>query len=141
MIAQLRQHGRSAHAADLRDGRRGQRPHSLRQRIDLAQIIRQDISHPQAVRAAGIIIEVDAAHGPGRLRRRGVAVQSKMEIIVSGVRGADRRADRPFRVVAGDVDAGGAQIRLHPVGDAVHPQALISLRHIGIARLCGGTQK
>ncbi len=43
----------SAHAADLRDGRRGQRPHSLRQRIDLAQIIRQDISHPQAVRAGG----------------------------------------------------------------------------------------
>ena len=70
--------------------------------------------------------------------RRGIGVQGKVEVVIPAVALADGLGGRAGGAVPGKGNAGGGEIRLHGVGQTIHPVFLGIPRHIEIALLRGG---
>ena len=78
---------------------------------------------------------------PGAVRRRGVGVERQVKVEVPGVGLLNGRGGGFVRIVAHHADAAGQKIRLHGVGQPVHPVFLILSGDIGIELLGRGTQE
>lgn len=120
VVADLEQDGRKARLAHLAETRGGAGRHKLRQRVDLAQVLREKLRRAAAVRACGIVKGDDPAGlslAPGA---GGVGVDREIEVVAALIGLPDGGRGGHIGGVAGELDPVGEQIRLHRIGDEVH---------------------
>ena len=143
MVADLHQHRRHGGLAHLPQGGGRADIHLIRQRIDGPQILHDQLGATPAVGGGGIV-KGDDTPGPALAGAvaGGVGVEGQIEVVVPLVPLPDGCGGGGGRIVATKADAIGPKIRLHGVGDLVHPVLLAAAAgDIGIILLGGGTQK
>ena len=67
-------------------------------------------------------------------------MQGKVHPVAVTVGFGDGVNNRSVWVVSHKLDSAGSQVRLHRIGDSVHPEFFASVGDIGVILLRGGTQ-
>src|SRR5699024_584021 len=116
VIGDLHKNGRSLCPFDLAYAGGGNGVYKLRIRIDLSEIGSYYFRRFIAFYASWIVIYVRAAELSRQIFRRGVGMESEMEIVVSLIGLSYGRGCRHFRRVPDKIYAAGKKIGLHKIG-------------------------
>lgn len=122
----------------------GTRIDPLGQWVDFFQLIRCDVGKASAEQSVWVISraveDVGAAQQTFHPLGRGVGVQSQVHPVAGKVGLSNRIHHRAVGMIADILDAAGLQIRLHGIGNLIHPVFFTAGVLIKVKLLCGGTE-
>ena len=124
VVPQLQQYGGELGVPDLPQGGGGAGDHLVRQGVDGAEVVDENLGGAPALGAGGVVEGDDAPDAAVVALAGGVGVEGQIEVVPPGVGLPDGGAGGHVGGVAGVADAAAVEVGDHGVGQAVHPVLL-----------------